>query len=213
MFLLHRFLIANFLALLLVIVAAAPRPAIEYENPIVSSTERQLSTAAECYAQDTLVCRLTATGGSTVTGTVMLFPTFWKSRPGAKCGIRIRAFLQGLKPGKHGFHAHTYGDIRKDDGSFAGGHFTNPAGLPSRHDYPSTWPRHWGDFGNLEAKADGKAFYDKTDFLIRSYAMAGRSIIIHADEDKGPSEQPSGASGARIAHCVIGIANPDAPRV
>lgn len=141
-----------------------------------------------------------------------MYPAFWKNREGMKCGVRIRAFVLGLKPGKHGFHAHTYGDERSDDASLAGGHFVNPANWPAPHNLPTAWPRHWGDFGNIEARTDGKAFYDKTDFLIRLPRMAGRSVIIHAGEDKGPSEQPSGDSGPRVAQCIIGIANPEGPR-
>lgn len=183
--------------------------------PWTMMSDHQLNTAKGCFSQPRLVCHIQGTtGNGKVTGMVMFSPSFWAKRPGQKCGVLIRAIVQGLRPGFHGFHIHTYGDIRRNDAFLAGGHFTNPAGSFVPHGLPDDDARrHWGDFGNLRAWNRGNAGYTRTDFVIRLGGIIGRSIVIHAEEDKGASEQPSGASGSRIAQCVIGIANPAGTKI
>ena len=66
------------------------------------------------------VCVIYPTAGNKVTGVV----TFTK----VEGGIKIVADLQGLTPGKHGFHIHEFGDCTSADGTSAGGHF-NPSGV------------------------------------------------------------------------------------
>lgn len=123
-------------------------------------------------------------------------------------GIRILANVDGLKPGKHGFHVHEHGDCSGEDGMKAGGHF-NPTN--TKHGGPDSPERHVGDFGNLEADENGHAHYDRVDTLIAfegQNSILGRTIIIHADPDDFVT-QPTGASGARIACAKIeAIANP-----
>ena len=122
-------------------------------------------------------------------------------------GVEIAAELTGLKPGKHGFHIHEFGDCSKMDGTCAGGHF-NPDGKP--HGGPDSAERHVGDFGNIEAGADGKATYKRVDKLITlsgAHSIIGRAIIVHEKEDDLKT-QPSGDAGARIGCGVIGIADP-----
>lgn len=126
-----------------------------------------------------------------------------------ECRVRVRAEISNLKPGKHGMHIHTYGDIRSRDGSSAGDHFTNPAGDDIRHGFPMNVVRHWGDFGNIYVNNKGKGTYNRVDPLITLEGIVGRGIVVHEENDKGPMFQPSGDSGARIATCVIGFANPD----
>lgn len=123
-------------------------------------------------------------------------------------GIKVTAHIEGLEPGKHGFHIHEYGDIRKSDGTSAGGHF-NPEKVD--HGAPSDQIRHVGDLGNILAGEDGVANYDRIDTVLTfsgSHSIIGRGIIIHAGEDD-LSSQPTGAAGSRLAMGVIGIANPD----
>lgn len=134
------------------------------------------------------------TKGNNVSGKV----TFTKEAN----GIRIVADIEGLKPGKHGFHAHEHGDCSSPDASSAGGHF-NPTN--TKHGGPDSPEHHVGDFGNLEADDSGKAHYDRLNKDIAFSGIKniiGKSIIIHADADDFVT-QPSGNSGARVACGLI----------
>jgi superoxide dismutase, Cu-Zn family len=124
-------------------------------------------------------------------------------------GIEIVADVTGLTPGKHGFHVHEFGDCSMMDGTCAGGHF-NPDGMP--HAGPDAAKRHVGDFGNLEADAEGHAHYSRVDKDIAfsgPHSIIGRSIIVHGGADD-LTTQPSGNAGARVGCGVIGIADPNA---
>ena len=124
-------------------------------------------------------------------------------------GVRVDANITGLKPGKHGFHVHQYGDCSSADGSAApagaaGDHF-NPGNHP--HGAPDAKERHEGDMGNIEADASGVA---RLNYVDRSLSLAdgaksiiGRAVIVHEKADDLKS-QPSGEAGARIACGVIG---------
>ncbi|CAN8076329.1 unnamed protein product [Agarophyton chilense] len=166
-----------------------------------------------CTTLPSLICNVQPTQGNTVSGAVYFTPA-WVPRSSDSqafdCYTRITASVSGLSGPSHGFHIHTYGDLSADDGSSTGGHFTNPAGDDIMHGYPNEAVRHWGDFGNLDVDEDtGIAEYDRVDDVIRLGGVVGRSITIHAENDKGVSEQPSGASGSRVAYCVIGYSNPE----
>jgi len=121
-------------------------------------------------------------------------------------GILIEADVKGLKPNsKHGFHIHEYGDLTSADGMATGGHF-NPEG--HQHGAPDGAMRHDGDFGNLEADANGEAKYSRLDKNIdfdTAKCILGRGVIVHADTDD-LATQPTGKAGARIAQGVIGAA-------
>jgi superoxide dismutase, Cu-Zn family len=120
-------------------------------------------------------------------------------------GVRVRADLTGLTPGKHGFHIHEFGDCSSEDGSSAGGHF-NPAGMP--HSMPSSDKRHAGDMGNIEAGGDGSAHIDYVDAVMSlsgEHSIVGHAVIVHEKEDDMKT-QPTGNAGARVACGVIGIA-------
>ncbi|MFP4081812.1 MAG: superoxide dismutase family protein [Candidatus Aminicenantes bacterium] len=120
-------------------------------------------------------------------------------------GIEIVADVQGLTPGKHGFHIHEYGDCSAQDSASAGGHF-NPDHMP--HGAPEDAVRHVGDLGNLTADAEGKAHYERVDSLISfsgRHSIIGLAVIVHAGEDDLTS-QPAGNAGPRVACGVIGIA-------
>lgn len=142
------------------------------------------------------ICVLQPTEGNDVTGTV----TFTKT----SSGISIVADVNGLTPGKHGFHIHQYGDVSALDGTSAGGHF-NPDG--TQHGGPNATVRHVGDLGNIEADDSGHAHLEMTDQMISlngAHSIIGRAIIVHAGEDDLTS-QPTGAAGSRVAYGVIGI--------
>ena len=138
-----------------------------------------------------------STQGNMVTGTV----TFQKQSN----GTHIHAQLQGLTPGKHGFHIHELGDCNCADAMCTKEHF-NPTNQP--HGGLNSKKRHVGDMGNIIADKQGDATLDIVDSIIRlngPQTVIGRSIILHADEDDLVS-QPSGNAGARIGCGVIGIA-------
>src|SRR6185295_12255844 len=68
--------------------------------------------------------------------------------------VLVSGEVSGLKPGKHGFHIHMFGDLRAPDGMSAGGHY-NPHGEP--HGGPDSKEHHEGDLGNIDADAKGVA--------------------------------------------------------
>jgi superoxide dismutase, Cu-Zn family len=118
-------------------------------------------------------------------------------------GVRVVAKIDGLSPGKHGFHVHEKGDCSAPDASSAGGHF-NPDGAPHGAPTAPRGARHVGDLGNLEAGPDGTARYDRVDALLDYAQLTGLSVLVHAGEDDYVS-QPAGNSGARIGCGVVGM--------
>ena len=118
-------------------------------------------------------------------------------------GVRVLARVEGLTPGKHGFHVHEKGDCSAPDAASAGGHF-NPGNTPHGAPTADRAARHAGDLGNLEAGADGKAQYDRVDAVLDFSQLAGLSVLVHAGEDDFTS-QPAGNSGARVSCGVISI--------
>jgi len=140
---------------------------------------------------------LSPTEGSNVGGIV----TFTK----VEDGVKVVAHIEGLKPGKHGFHVHEYGDCSSPDGNSAGGHF-NPQGMP--HGAPGDSASHAGDIGNIVADSSGVAHLEWTDphmTLDGPESIIGRGVIVHANEDDLKT-QPTGNAGPRVACGVIGIA-------
>ena len=122
-----------------------------------------------------------------------------------KDGLHISAVVNGLTPGKHGFHIHEWGDCSCEDASCAGAHF-NPTNQP--HAGPTESERHVGDLGNIVANENGVGTYKFVDTdatLNGRNSIIGRSVIVHADPDDLKT-QPSGNAGARIGCGVIGIA-------
>lgn len=120
--------------------------------------------------------------------------------------VKVVADVEGLTPGKHGFHIHEKGDCSAADGSSAGAHF-NPATKPhSGHDSPQ---RHVGDMGNLTADASGKAHLEITDSMMSfegDNSIIGKSVIVHEKEDD-LTTQPTGNAGGRVACGVIILSN------
>jgi len=130
-----------------------------------------------------------------------------------KQDIVIDIDIAGLKPGLHGFHIHTYGDMSEQCDSMCA-HF-NPYG--KSHGGPDSVVRHIGDLGNLRADATGVAKYQMRDSAIKLRGtkcnIIGRGLIIHADEDDlglGSHEDSlsTGHAGKRIACAVNGYARP-----
>lgn len=85
--------------------------------------------------------------------------------------------MTGLKPGKHGFHIHQFGDYTAGCVS-AGSHF-NP--FKKEHGGPEDENRHAGDLGNVVAGDDGVAKIDITDSQIPlegPNSILGRSVVV-----------------------------------
>ncbi|HEX4144379.1 MAG TPA: superoxide dismutase family protein [Pirellulales bacterium] len=179
-------LLRGMVACLLLAVAAGA------EKPRKHHHENEMAPAKEA------VCVLVPMKESGVTGTLLLKQ--------AGDTLRVTGQIAGLKPGEHGFHVHTYGDLRSDDGSSAGGHYA-PEG--HEHGGPDSPDHHAGDLGNITAGDDGVANVDVKSKDLRLHFIIGRSIVVHANPDDLKS-QPAGNSGPRIAVGVIGVADTEA---
>lgn len=117
-------------------------------------------------------------------------------------GLKITGLIEGLTPGKHGFHIHEFGDCSAPDGSSAGGHF-NPTGM--KHGAPTDSIRHVGDLGNIVADAQGRVELNMVDSQIAldgENSILSRGVVVHAGADDLTS-QPSGNAGSRVACGVI----------
>ena len=138
------------------------------------------------------MAELNPASGSNVRGTVHFHET--------PRGVHVVATVNGLTPGKHGFHIHDKGDCSAPDAASAGGHF-NPTGM--KHGGPRDTERHAGDFGNLTADASGKATFDWIDDRISfdgPNSIIGKGVIVHEKEDDLKSQTPTpGNAGKRIA--------------
>jgi superoxide dismutase, Cu-Zn family len=122
-------------------------------------------------------------------------------------GVQVVADIDGLTPGKHGFHIHQYADLSDEKGEGAGGHYdpehTHHHGLPG-----DPMPHHPGDMGNLIADDSGHAHLE---ILLTGVTIAGdkdpilgRSVVVHAKPDDGG--EPTGNAGGRVGVGVIGVA-------
>lgn len=120
-------------------------------------------------------------------------------------GLAYTTEAKGLKPGKHGYHIHLYGDCSSDDGKSAGTHF-NLKG--SSENPPEDIDHITGDLGELDAGDDGSASDDGMldgASLTGAKAIIGRGVIIH-EKANDPKQPPIGAAGSRQACGVVGIA-------
>lgn len=128
-------------------------------------------------------------------------------------GLRYKIKAKGLKPGKHAYHLHFYGNCTADDAKSAGTHF-NLKG--SSHNPPKGIDRITGDLGDLNVGKDGQAKDQgvlKNGMLDGPKSIIGRSVIIH-EKANDYSQPPIGAAGGRDACGVIGIdqGSDDKPR-
>ncbi len=117
-------------------------------------------------------------------------------------GVQIVGNVEGLTPGKHGFHIHEFGDCSAPDGSSTGGHY-NPNG--HFHGSPDHAERHMGDLGNIVADDTGHGHYERLDKVIQlsgAHSVIGRSLVVHSNADDYTT-QPTGNSGGRVACGVI----------
>lgn len=172
----------------------AVTPALGLQPARVGREEIVQSQNVPFHFSKRAVCILNPTKGNQVTGIV-----HFEAVDG---GVRITANIDGLTPGKHGFHIHEYGDCSAPDGASAGGHF-NPT--HKQHGSPDAIERHAGDLGNVVADEKGHAEYERLDTIISltgSDTIIGRSIVVHALPDDYKT-QPTGNAGGRVACGVI----------
>ncbi len=121
--------------------------------------------------------------------------------------IKVVIHIEGLTPGKHGFHIHEMGDCSSKDGAAAGGHF-NPT--QAQHGPRDASQRHHGDLGNIDADQSGVAHVEFTDPVMKfdgPNSIIGRGVIVHTNPDDLKT-QPTGNAGGRQACGVIGVAKP-----
>lgn len=172
--------------------AVPAEPAATPEAAPEATPEAADATAGVQRAQ----AQLQSAAGKNVSGTV----TFTRGPE----GVAVEGTLNGLEPGKHGFHVHETGDCSAADFSSAGGHF-NPANV--QHGAPTDEVHHPGDMGNLEVGSDGTATVSITmpelsmDEGDPAYVI-GKAVVVHAKADDLKS-QPSGDAGGRVACGVI----------
>lgn len=121
-------------------------------------------------------------------------------------GIRVTANVEGLTPGKHGFHIHEKGDCSAADFTSAGGHF-NPGG--TKHGSPTDPEKHVGDFGNLDANEQGVARFERVFSWLTfkgTNSILNKAVIVHEKADDLQT-QPTGNAGGRLACGVIQMTN------
>ncbi len=155
---------------------------------------------AVTYAADDVqkaIAVLQSASNSKVSGMV----TFTKSGD----EVKVVADINGLEPGKHGFHVHEFGDCSSPDATSAGSHF-NPT--KHQHGAPDATDRHAGDLGNIEADSSGKAHLELTDKAMKlsgNDSIVGHAVIVHEKADDLKT-QPTGDAGGRLACGVVGVA-------
>ena len=90
---------------------------------------------------------------------------------------KVTGTVKGLKPGKHGFHVHQFGDY--SGGCISAGPHFNPFGKD--HGGPADENRHAGDLGNVMADATGTVtveIVDKQLPLDGPNSIIGRSVVV-----------------------------------
>lgn len=156
--------------------------------------------AGSCWTQN---ARVFLSGKSPVSGVLDLTESN---------GVRIVGRINGLTPGKHGFHVHQYGDVFTNGCDSTGPHY-NPRkalhGAP--HDGPDQ--RHAGDLGNIVADGQGVAVINVVDTVVSlngPESILGRAFVVHAAEDdlgrvENEGSTKTGNAGARLACGIIAI--------
>lgn len=121
-------------------------------------------------------------------------------------GVLVRAKLDGLPGGWHGFHIHQTGKCKPDFGA-AGGHF-NPTN--ASHGLLHGMSHHAGDLPNIFVDDNGKARADMFTDAVTLDANAisslqhdgGTAVIVHTNAD---SYGEDAGAGDRIACGVVKV--------
>lgn len=117
-------------------------------------------------------------------------------------GVLLKAEIEGLDPGEHGFHLHETGLCEPPFAS-AGGHY-NPGG--TAHGLLSEDGAHAGDLPNLVVSEGASvarvhAFADGVS-IAELHQGDGSALVIHAGPDDYRTD-PAGAAGSRVACAAI----------
>ena len=121
--------------------------------------------------------------------------------------VLVKARIEGLEPGEHGFHIHETGECDAADGfKSAGGHYAGE-GDP-KHGLVEGGP-HAGDMANVTVGEDGvlevAVFNPRVSLTDGTNPLAdadGSALMVHSGADDYES-QPSGDAGSRVACGVI----------
>ncbi|KAJ3099633.1 hypothetical protein HDU96_010608, partial [Phlyctochytrium bullatum] len=179
--------------------------------------------AALVKGQLNAIAVLTPASKSSIRGIVTI--TQENSRRWGPGAVTFNVQLWGLTPGaKHAVHVHSWGDITNPASNSTGPHF-DPA-LTKSHMCPgpgvSNAKLHQGDLGNFAADSNGYAsatvrMRGNSAYGLQNQRLAslrfqdpgnliGQAVVVHAMADDCKT-QPTGNSGARVAHGVIGWRN------
>jgi Cu-Zn family superoxide dismutase len=126
----------------------------------------------------------------------------------SKDGLVLSLKLNGLVPGKHGFHAHENAgcepmekDGKKTAGLAAGGHYDPDKS--GKHEGPAG-KGHLGDLPALVVDDKGMASERLVAPRLKVADLKGRSLMIHEGGDNYSDDpKPLGGGGARIACGVV----------
>ncbi len=118
-------------------------------------------------------------------------------------GVLIRADVEGMPPGAHGFHIHETGECSPPFDS-AGGHYST---TEADHGFFVETGPHVGDMPNIHVPENGALTVEVMNPFIRLepgdiFDEDGSALMIHSGPDDYMS-QPSGDAGDRIACGVI----------
>ncbi|MDP2620954.1 MAG: superoxide dismutase family protein [Hyphomicrobiales bacterium] len=120
-------------------------------------------------------------------------------------GVLVRAVLEGLPQGTHGFHLHAVGKCEPPFDS-AGGHY-NPTN--AEHGFFSEGGPHAGDMVNLNVPESGAVTFETVTTMVTISGGEnplldddGSALVIHGGADDYTS-QPAGDAGPRIGCGVI----------
>lgn len=160
---------------------------------------------------ETGVCVLRCKAGHTH-GIVHLWDANHHGTP-TRCCMEVS--VQGLSPGRHGFHVHAsgYSGAAGDDPGALCSHY-NPA--RQSHGARSGAGAHAGDLGNVTAGAGGAVSEFVCTDRFGLQEVFGRSLIVHSEEDDlgrgGDAESlRTGNSGVRVLWGVIARLEKKAP--
>ena len=153
------------------------------------------------------VCQLEGTAGHPeIGGTIRLTreATEWDAANDGRhpAVTLLTGRINGLAVGSmHGLHIHANGDVSSPAGLAAGSHY-NP--MNRRHGLFPSCNRHVGDILNYQGNSELYALSQMVQLRGDLNNVIGRSLILHASVDDG--SQPVGNAGARLAQCVIAVA-------